>query len=83
LAYDLGMLNLGRVSTIRDAVKAAQQLAQEEAHDSHMDRRVTRLALGLHLCRELADDIFEEALTAADENGHKLVPHGRLEREHC
>lgn len=71
---------------VRDAVKNAQRLAQEEAHDTHMDRRVTRLALGLHLCRELADDIFEEALAAANGDGRdgpKLAPHGRLEREHC
>jgi hypothetical protein len=73
------MLNLGRLEVILDQVKGAQRLAQEEAHDSHMDRRLTRLALGLHLCRELADDIVEDATAKVAER--QLAPHGRMERE--
>jgi hypothetical protein len=69
------MLNLGRLTTISDAVKDAQRL------DSHMDRRITRLALGLHLCRELADDIMEDAIASQTVKDHKLAPHGRLERQ--
>lgn len=76
------MFNLARLTTISDAVKQAQRLSQEEAHDSHMDRRITRLALGLHLCRELADDIMEDAIAAEAVKDHRLAPHGRLER-HC
>jgi hypothetical protein len=44
-----------------------------------MDRRLTRLALGLHLCRELADDIVEDAMASV--NDHRIAPHGRMERE--
>lgn len=76
------MLNLGRITQIRDGVVAAQRLSQEEAHDSHQDRRVSRLALGLHLCRELADDIMEDAMAASTNGDHRLMPSGRLQRDH-
>lgn len=76
------MLNIDRLAAVQEHVKEAQRLAAGEAHASCMDRRVTRLALGLHLCRELADDILEDALGAENTNGHRIAPGGRMERTH-
>lgn len=72
------MLNSDRRLKIRDHIRLAQQLAQQEAHDTYQDGRVARLALGLHLCRELADETFEDAVREAEE---RFAPHARVRGE--
>lgn len=70
------MQNAARLSKLHQLIKEAERLATAEAHHQHNDRRLTRLAAVLWVCRDVADEIFEDQVVHVDQ------PEGRPEREH-
>lgn len=65
-----------RLARLQELIKEAEGLAKEEAHLQHQERRLTRLAACLWICRDVVDEVVEATIIAPD------PPDGRPEREH-
>lgn len=65
-----------RLLRLQELVHEAEQLAKEESHLQHNDRRLTRLAAILWISRDVVDEVVEEQVIKPD------PPEGRPEREH-
>lgn len=71
------MRNAARVVRLQTLIKEAEELAREESHLQHNDRRLTRLTMVLWVCRDVIDEIAE-----SDAYAEPPPPEGRPERDH-
>jgi hypothetical protein len=72
------MQSSDRLLKLQRLIKEAEQLAKDEAHLQHNDRRLTRLSATLWVCRDVADEVVEQQVYHRDPPESK----GRPDREH-
>jgi hypothetical protein len=65
-----------RLLRLQELIQEAESLGREESRSQHHDRRLTRLAAVLWVCRDVVDEIVEVTIIKPD------PPEGRPEREH-
>lgn len=75
------MKNLDRVIQLQSLIKEAEELAKEEVHLQHNDRRLVRLAAILWVCRDVADEVVEQQIHQ-DRPENIKEGRGRLKRDH-
>lgn len=72
------ILNLDRLHGVAEHVREAERLAQQELHSSHGHRAICRMAAMLSICRDVADDLLEQALQGEQRQEQR----GRPVRDH-
>lgn len=68
-----------RLLRLQALITEAEKLAKQEAHLQHDDRRLTRLAAVLWVCRDVADEVIEQQIHGGPPEGEGG---GRLKRDH-
>lgn len=68
-----------RLLKLQGLIQEAEKLAKEESHLQHNDRRLTRLAAILWVCRDVADEVVEQQIHGGPPEGEGG---GRPKRDH-